>query len=102
MSHHKVWTSLVRYVVRLTQSIPLLCRMCSEWFELVEKAKLSNEQTEQLTVAAQAQFKVINIYYRFHLFYHSNTYPLFFCIVARICSISLLSSSCVPSPLILN
>ena len=34
--------------------------MCSEWFELVEKAKLSNEQTEQLTVAAQAQFKVIN------------------------------------------
>ena len=34
--------------------------MCSEWFELVEKAKLSNEQTEQLTIAAQAQFKVIN------------------------------------------
>ena len=33
--------------------------MCSEWFELVEQAKLSNEQTEQLTVAAQAQFKVI-------------------------------------------
>ena len=33
--------------------------MCSEWFELVEKAKLSNEQTEQLTVAAQAQFKVM-------------------------------------------
>ena len=32
--------------------------MCSEWFELVEKAKLSNEQIEQLTVAAQAQFKV--------------------------------------------
>ena len=36
-----------------------LCRMCSEWFELLEKAKLSNEQTEQLTVAAQAQFKVM-------------------------------------------
>ena len=35
--------------------------MCSEWFGLVEKAKLSNEQTEQLTVAAQAQFKVINL-----------------------------------------
>ena len=34
-------------------------RMCSEWFELVEKAKLSNEQTEQLTIAAQAQFKVM-------------------------------------------
>ena len=34
--------------------------MCSEWFELVEKAKLSDGQTEQLTVAAQAQFKVIN------------------------------------------
>ena len=33
--------------------------MCSEWFELVEQAKLSNERTEQLTVAAQAQFKVI-------------------------------------------
>ena len=33
--------------------------MCSEWFELVEKAKLSNEQTEQLIVAAQAQFKVM-------------------------------------------
>ena len=32
--------------------------MCSEWFGLVEKAKLSNEQIEQLTVAAQAQFKV--------------------------------------------
>ena len=34
-------------------------RMCSELFELVEKAKLSNEQTEQLTIAAQAQFKVM-------------------------------------------
>ena len=32
--------------------------MCSEWFELVEK---SNEQTEQLTVPAQAQFKVIDL-----------------------------------------
>ena len=32
--------------------------MCSEWFQLVEKANLSNEQTEQVTVAAQAQFKV--------------------------------------------
>ena len=32
--------------------------MCSEWFELVEQAKLSNEQTEQLTIIAQAQFKV--------------------------------------------
>ena len=26
--------------------------------KLVDKAKLSNEQTEQLTIAAQAQFKV--------------------------------------------
>ena len=33
--------------------------MCSEWFGLVEKAKLSYEQTEQLTVAAQVQFKVM-------------------------------------------
>ena len=35
--------------------------MCSEWFGLVEEAKLSNEQAEQLTLAAQAQFKAINL-----------------------------------------
>ena len=44
-------TPLLLYYVR---------SMCSEWFELVVKAKLSNEQTEQLTVTAQVQFKVCN------------------------------------------
>ena len=44
---------------RLRPNKTYLCRMCSEWFELIQKAKLSNEQTaEQLTVAVQAQFKV--------------------------------------------
>ena len=33
--------------------------MCSEWFQLVEKAKLSDEQAKHLTFAAQAQFKVV-------------------------------------------
>ena len=49
---------IVKFLLSLSTS-----RMCSEWFGLVEKAKLSNEQTEQLTVAAQAQaqFKVIDL-----------------------------------------
>ena len=56
--------------------------MCSEWFELVEKAKLSNEQTEQLTITAQAQFKVINWLLILYMIYEISR--CFFCSEALI------------------
>ena len=38
--------------------VTILCRVHNDWFKLVEQANLSDEQAEQLTVKAQAQFQV--------------------------------------------
>ena len=52
----------------LVTMVTLLCRVCNDWFELVEQADLSNEQAEQLTVKAQTQFQVSLLFRMIEIF----------------------------------